>query len=663
MIGSRDDQNGEGRLASLNYRPEIDGLRAIAVAAVVLYHADPRYLPGGFVGVDVFFVISGYLITGLLVGQWRATGRIDLAEFYARRVRRLLPALILVVLSVMALCLALLGRQGDVFEQAGDSALASLLMLANLYFQRHSGGYFDAPAEAMPLLHLWSLSVEEQFYLVYPALLLILLRLAPQGLLRRLVALSLASLLLAEFWVHVEPQRAFYQMPARFWELAVGGVAALSAVPTPARRHDAWLMPAGLVLVVAAAFFTPLWPGFPGVGALPAVLGAAALLLGVHRNAVTGAAGALLRWPPVVGLGLISYSLYLWHWPLLAIDESLGFERSSPGWRLGLCAAAVVLAYLSWRFVEKPFRRWGTRVPRRTLMVGALATALAAIAVFALSSVDRVPPEARRIAEFTRGDKPADPYHCHFDYDERPTALLRVDCRSATAIEPTVAVWGDSHAHAWAPFAWRLAEASGTSAAGATMNNCAPGAATRSESKEPCAALNEQAMRWFESGGIGTLVIALRWPWMENSGDAISVQTQRQLDALDDALARLGHVQRVLVMGPLPVLRRPAPTCISLGWESRCAIPREQFNRSSAASWRALDQLASRHPNVVLVDPADFFCDGDRCPVMRDDYALFWDGNHVSASAARAFAEAYLDDPLRYTRRPDTARPIPPVPR
>lgn len=643
---------------SLKYRPEIDGLRAIAVAIVVLYHADSQLIPGGFVGVDVFFVISGYLITGLLVAEWHARGRIDLAAFYARRVRRLIPALTLVVVSVMALALLLMGRHGAPFEQTGTSALHALLMVANLYFERHSNGYFDAPAETMPLLHLWSLAVEEQFYLIYPALLLLLLWLVPQGVARRLVALSVFSLLLAEFWVQHEPQRAFYQMPARFWELAVGGTIALVSTPAVAQPYHAWLGPTGLVLVLAAAAFTPILPGFPGVGAIPAVLGAGLIVLGVHHGATSGWAMAWLRWRPVVGLGLISYSLYLWHWPLLAIDANTSLPRSSTAWRLGLCAFAVVLAWLSWRFVETPFRRSGASSPHRALVAGAGATAIAFMSVFALASVDRVPPEARRMAEFARNDRPADPHGCHFDEMALPTNLLRHDCRSVPEIEPTFALWGDSHAHSWAPFFWKFAEATGKSASAATMNDCAP-SGLRSDESNPCATLNELAMRWFEAGQVNTLVVALRWPLAGDSLGQTQTPFTRQLDALDAALARLPHLPRVLVMGPLPTLRRTASTCITLGWESRCAMSREHFERASAAIWSALLELASRHSNVVLVDPTDFFCDNAECPVMRHGYALFCDSNHISASAARGFAENYLADPTRYHRDPAVIPSLP----
>ena len=650
-------------MANLRYRPEIDGLRAIAVAFVVLYHADPRLLPGGFIGVDVFFVISGYLITSLLADEWQRTGRIDFPAFYARRIRRLLPALVVLVVAVTAAAVVVMGRHGEVFEQTGQSAVAALLLVSNLYFQANTGGYFDNTAELPPLLHLWSLSVEEQFYLVYPALLALLLRWVPTGVPRRLAALSVMSLLLAEYWVHILPQLAFYQMPARFWELAVGGLVALSATMPAQRSLARFYLPAGAAVIVAAGVWTPAWSSFPGVGAAPAVLGSVLVLLGVHRRQTAGWMAAVLRSRPFVGLGLVSYSLYLWHWPLLAIDANVRFEPSSVAWRLALCLLAVCLAWVSWKFVEKPLRRPGRLGSRDTVLAGLGVSALAIGVVLALMSIDRIPPEARRMAETGRGDHPAYMATCHFDAQDDFNGLKPAACRSRPDVEPTVALWGDSHAMAWQPFAWGLAGASGRSAAGATMNSCRPTGApspTRSGPDSGCAAMNAAAMAWLASSQVDTLVIASRWPPVPVTGATLPVALQERYDEVDAALSRLHHVPRVLLMGPTPLLKRPAPTCLSLGWEDRCAITRQEHEQAASGAWRVLEMLAQAHPNVVLVDPTDFFCDADICPVARDGYALYWDGNHVSATAAREFAASYLQSPARYTRATHAGMPLSP---
>src|SRR5690606_25219488 len=245
-------------VSPIPYRPEIDGLRAVAILAVRFYHAVPTLLPGGFVGVDVFFVISGYLITSILAAEHAATGRIDLPGFYARRARRLLPALVLVVVATVGLGWVLVPT-GPFVHDLLESAGASLLFAGNVYFQLNSGGYFDGPGDEMPLLHLWSLGVEEQFYLVFPLILLAASRLGRRGAVWAVALLALGSFALAEQLMGRAPNAAFFQMPPRFWELAAGALVALS-VP---RTRSPWLAIAGLSLIAWAA----IWPAgsFPGI--------------------------------------------------------------------------------------------------------------------------------------------------------------------------------------------------------------------------------------------------------------------------------------------------------------------------------------------------------------------------------------------------------------
>lgn len=310
----------------IRYAPEIDGLRAIAVLAVVLYHAFEQPA-AGLVGVDIFFVISGYLITAILRREYEATGAIDFRAFYERRVRRLLPALG-VVMAVVLIAFPLPGVR--------ESALAASVFGANFYFQ-------NAPDEGLrPLAHLWSLSVEEQFYMAWPLLLLASMR---GGRAVWCVALlTFAGLLLAQDFVNVDRRAAFYQMPARFWELSAGAL--IVFLP----RLRAWPR-VGLALVAVA--LTWRLRDFPGLGAMPAVLGSALLLHAVHTGAPLGMVGNLLRSRPMAWTGLISYSLYLWHWPLLAYDN---LAPSHWPVRLGLVALAFVMAWASYRFVETRFR-------------------------------------------------------------------------------------------------------------------------------------------------------------------------------------------------------------------------------------------------------------------------------------------------------------------
>jgi len=291
-------------VSNIRYSQEIDGLRAVAVLAVVFFHAG--FGPGaGYVGVDIFFVISGYLITSLLHNEWSTTGRIDLTAFYARRVKRILPAMLVVIVATVTASTLLLSPNGEVTEVA-RSAAASLTFAANFFFQANTGGYFASASDRMPLLHLWSLAVEEQFYLVWPIALLILMRWGRARTRSVLACVALASISLAELLIFLGSNAAFYQMPARLWELSAGGLIALS--PTSKLTGGGRSVALGMA-ILALAIAIPI-EHFPGLGALPAVVGTTAVLLGVHAAAGTGFAGSLLCTRPMTFIGRISYSLY-----------------------------------------------------------------------------------------------------------------------------------------------------------------------------------------------------------------------------------------------------------------------------------------------------------------------------------------------------------------
>lgn len=332
----------------MRHLPAIDGLRAVAVLAVLAYHAGLP-VPAGFVGVDVFFVISGYLITRLLHDEIQNTGRVDYLAFYARRARRILPALLLVVV-VTALAAVWLLPESDSIQTAQAGA-AALLFYANVFFSQAPTGYFDVAPESSPLLHLWSLGVEEQFYILWPAILM----LARKRLVPVLVGLCLASFVLAEWWLQAEPNDAFYQTPARAWELGLGALVAVRPVRVP---KGAAL--AGLAVVLVACF-VPM-ASFPGLGALPAVAGSALLIAAIHG----GERSPLLETRPARAIGLVSYSLYLWHWPLLIIAGPV----------IGKVVAGVLipiaLAFVSYRFIETPARR-SRLSPRLAVMAGVAA--------------------------------------------------------------------------------------------------------------------------------------------------------------------------------------------------------------------------------------------------------------------------------------------------
>ena len=377
-----------------DFRPDVEGLRGLAVLLVVLFHAGLT-APGGFIGVDVFFVISGYLISGLLLRELEASGRIDLARFYARRVRRLLPAggIVLVATLVAAWILV------DPLDRARTEldGAAAALSIANLRFAAASGDYFASVANPSPFLQFWSLGVEEQFYLVWPALLILAVRVArgragprtgPTAGPTAVLAVVFGASLIAELIVtNVAVNWAFYSLPTRAFELAAGG---LVAVAGSRFRHVPRLVtfPAGVLglgsLVLAALVFNDSL-AYPGPSALIPTLGTAALIVAGPR----AVSGRLLSTRPLRWFGRISYSLYLWHWPILVLAPvALGAALTLPQ-VLACVLAAVGLAALSWRFIEEPFRRGFGPVasrPRRTVLAGLVAVLALAIASGSLAA-------------------------------------------------------------------------------------------------------------------------------------------------------------------------------------------------------------------------------------------------------------------------------------
>jgi peptidoglycan/LPS O-acetylase OafA/YrhL len=365
----------------MRYRPEIDGLRAIAVAAVILFHAGFSLFSGGFVGVDVFFVISGFLITSIIVGELEA-GRFSVLRFYERRARRILPALF----TVMAACVPFAYRllSPDDLKDFAQSLAAICMFASNVLFWGESG-YFDTQAELKPLLHTWSLAVEEQFYLIFPLLLMAAWRIGRAGLVALIVGIAAVSLLTSVHEVRHFPSAAFYLLPSRAWQLLVGAIASFGV----ARQGDkergalsrrlgceliAW---SGMAMIVTALFLFDERTSFPGLNAVWPTLGTALVLIGATDQTSVGRA---LAWRPLVGLGLISYSAYLWHQPLFALTKQALLSDLPAGLAIVLCLATLAMAVLSWRFIEQPFRD-SHRIGRAAVFGLAAGGMLAFIAV------------------------------------------------------------------------------------------------------------------------------------------------------------------------------------------------------------------------------------------------------------------------------------------
>jgi peptidoglycan/LPS O-acetylase OafA/YrhL len=613
---------------TLAYRPGIDGMRAIAVLGVVLYHAG--FGPSaGFVGVDVFFVISGFLITSLLEIELTATGRIDLAAFYARRARRLLPALGLVLaVTVVASCLIL---SYDELTSALKSVAASVVFGANIFFEYTTGSYFGPDVNHLPLLHLWSLGVEEQYYLVWPVALVLAHRLPLNA--RRIVfaACALASLAFSEWAIYQGSQAAFYAMPSRWWELSLGALIAWA--PSPGKRLGRWESWAGTA-VVLVAMAIPI-SHFPGIGALPATLGAALLL---HASATEGGAWRVVSSRPMVLVGRVSYPFYLWHWPLLAFTAvALPGDLHTPT-QCTLVLTAFLLAVCTWRWIEVPVRCLRSAPPCRLVGGTLVLCVLAAILLAEVAAVTHTSAPDNDPASAAARDVPVNMQRCHA-FAITPVGLpVENECSLGGKAPPRIAIWGDSHALAFQPFATAMAVREGETAIAYSRDACAP-ALGYDSGKRPaeagrCREFN--ALVLDKAKTMDTVILASRWPNpAERDFAADLAHTVDQLST---------HVRRVFIIGPTPMLRASVPDCLRRKALQDCEEARDHFIARSTAIRELLTSMQSRHPNVTYVEPLDFFCNASTCPGARHGMALYWDNDHISSTAAAAFGKAYLAD-------------------
>ncbi|MBI1354469.1 MAG: acyltransferase family protein [Acidobacteria bacterium] len=456
----------------LAYRPEIDGLRAVAVLLVVLFHAGLGF-PGGYVGVDVFFVISGFLITSLVLKEIEL-GRFSMLRFWERRVRRLAPAMLAMIFGVLVVGWFLLLAQD--YAELASSVLWQIACVANVFFWRNTG-YFAGGADEKPLLHTWSLAVEEQFYLALPLLLVLVWRSAPGNPVARCRAffalIIVGSLALSAYATSAHAAAAFYLLPSRAWELAFGGLLATLPkrwFPVKAAAAEVGAL-LGLALICGAAVLFNEDTPFPGTAALAPCLGAAAFIWASSSRST--ASSRILSTRPAVAVGLLSYSLYLWHWPVLAFMNYWALSRAQTASRLLAVGLALALAGLSYALIEQPFRRKRVLADRRSSVLafaGSVSFALVAAAL--ITQMQGLPsrhsPRAEQFA--------ADAREPHFSASVKPQDLERgrLNRFGASGGDADLLLWGDSHAMAVAPALDRFLAEKGRSGLAVTHPATAP---------------------------------------------------------------------------------------------------------------------------------------------------------------------------------------------
>jgi peptidoglycan/LPS O-acetylase OafA/YrhL len=628
------------RKPSLAYRPDVDGLRAVAIAAVVAFHTFPTAVRGGFTGVDVFFVISGYLISQIIWARLD-DGRFTLAWFYGRRALRLFPALALVLAATLVTGRWLL--LPDAYETLGKDVASAAAFVSNLVLW-HDAGYFTENAALRPLTHLWSLAVEEQFYLVFPLLLLLTRRSW------RLTGGVLALLLAGSFAWNVHAARtdaaqAFYLLPSRFWELLLGAVLAYVQL-----SRGAWSRPrlangvslAGFALL-PVAFLGPTSSSlFPGWWALAPTL-AAALVIAAGPSALLNR--LFLASPPVVLLGKISYPLYLWHFPLLVFARVQWGPLSVP-LTLALVAVSVVLAYATYRLIELPVRSLVASHGWRPLVVGApLAVAgCAGIAVFLAAGLPgRLPVEIQRLTSV--------PFDHHTAYREsrcflQPWQGLRAfkpDCVDSGKGK-LLLLWGDSHAAHLYPGLRTAARERGFRIAQMTASACPPLLDHRSSDRPKCHAINAGVLAKARELRPDSVVLSARWEEYRDLAHLTRTVTE---------LRRFG-VEQIVVVGPSPSWELGLPQTLynEVKRENLARFPmrvKQHPSSEQARVDRELRQL-SHGLGVTYVAPLDVLCNRDGCLArVADavDQLTFWDPSHFTTAGSTYFVDAVAGELLR----------------
>jgi len=638
----------------MEYRREIDGLRAVAVLPVILFHAGFQFFGGGFVGVDIFFVISGFLITTILIHELEA-GQFSILNFYERRARRILPALFLLLLACLPF--AWFWLVPDDLKSFSQSLVAVVAFASNILFWQQSD-YFDSSAEFKPLLHTWSLAVEEQFYLLFPLFLMLFWRRDQRLLLAVLVAAAMASLGAAQWGVAKDPTATFFLLPTRGWELAIGALCAYymsrpgAAQHSPRTRELASL--AGLALIATSVFAFSKYTPFPSVYALLPTVGAALVILFATP---TTTVGKVLGSRVLVGVGLVSYSAYLWHQPILAFARHRSMDGPSPALMACLVVLTLVLAYLSWQFVEKPFRnrsKFGRPQVFAFAIAGSLlffGIGLAGHRTDGMRSVKTSPqqqevlrtaiPSPKRTACHTKG----------LDYRKPQQAC------AFNGPDGQWAVFGDSHA---IELAYALAVELQDSHQGVrqfSFSGCTP-SYQRADLNPGCSDWTRETVDFIAGDPhIKQVVVSYRLNsalFGDHQGvyprlpDEFSDATRDAIWTSYKAILRrfISAGKDVTVVLQAPELPREVDKLVRQAGDPHTVdgVTTDWWHRRSAYVEQRLGELPA---GVRILRPESLFCDAARCYAVKEDKALYFDDDHMSVYGARLVAHGVVTEQAR----------------
>ena len=667
-----------------HYRSDIDGLRAVAVLCVVGFHAFPTILPGGFAGVDIFFVISGFLISGIVFSAVERGG-FNFIDFYARRIRRIFPSLIVVLL--FALAFGWLFLLPDELTQLGKNIAGSGVFANNLILWDDSG-YFDSTSPQKPLLHLWSLGIEEQFYLSYPLLVWLIWRRCFA--LTALLTLCIGSLVLNAVLIRGFPYATFYSPVTRAWELLIGCLLAYASTRrrpsslsgrrwssvsgmtsaicaridnwmpvSEARRRDT-VAGLGVILIFGALAFINSESAYPGLWALLPTLGAACVIAAGRSAWINH---RVLGHPSLIVIGLISYPLYLWHWVLLSFVNIVTSGHVAVSLRAFLILVSVLLAWITYRLIERPARTGGG-FRLKTIGLGfAMATiALAGLGVYLTGGVpSRFSHDyLMRLQDVTNSGPIDDQTNCPSEL--RATSLQTGFCRGSSARPATAVVWGDSHAERFFEGVAKLDDTRSWLLLGAS--SCPPviGIEVSEADRLNCKAINSDVAKFIDgSEAIGTVImIFANYTEDDYAADAvanpipvtIAAPGLPALDKIDSFALGLGTAvaslqsngKRVIIIIDNPELPFFPKQCLSRPFVTPvdCFVSRADVDRRQHNARAIIGSVAKDHPGVMLFDPLGLFCNEETCKPIKNGVMLYFDSHHLSQRGAEEVADKFL---------------------
>ncbi|MBN9220733.1 MAG: acyltransferase [Mesorhizobium sp.] len=614
----------------MNYRRDIDGLRALAVLPVVLFHFGVSAIPGGFTGVDIFFVISGYLISGSLLDDLEH-GQFSIARFYWRRARRILPALtFVIVLSCIAAWFILLPSDLHEFSL---SVIAASTFWSNIYFWKTTN-YFSIDAELRPLLHTWSLSVEEQYYIFAPILVFLIYRYAAKRWLTILLPIAIASFALAIMATSLAPTAGFYLLPTRIWELALGAMLMLKKPPAPASRLAAETIGLAGFGLIAFGFLTISESDpFPGYNALFPCVGTALLIYAgqEHKDRSAPIATQVLRLAPLVWIGLISYSLYLVHWPINSFVHYLSLQAVSVPTIIAMTLASFALAAFSWKYVEQPFRQ--KRAFTAPLPIFAFSAA--AIVLLCAGGVAGMLGNGfpQRFPDFSRERILVGDWRngvCFNEGDSRIEAWNLADCTRTHGYATNVLLWGDSFA---AHYVSGLETNAGKIQANIiqyTYAGCPPNLSYFSYARPACTRFNERALQIIHDANIQAVILSGRWTDYQARG----------FDGLQKTVDRLRDMGvKVYVIGQSPEF---------IADVQKIAFFARQEHVANTSWPMAMDPDINKHvlpftKGATFIDPLAYLCDTAGCSYADAGTRqfLYFDYGHFSSAGATLAISKY----------------------